>query len=197
MSDKKEIADWVLCLAHTAVERYLKDGVVWEPPVRELPDFLRQVRGAFTTLYDVSRGRKDLRGCIGIPLPVYPLAESIVRSAIEAAIDDPRFSPVSLEELPKLMFSVDILSPLKPIRTHDLDDLKRIIEIGKHGLIIKYRGRSGLLLPKVPVEFGWTVEEFLAHLCVKAGLPPVAYQNPQAELYMFSSDSFSDEMFIE
>ncbi len=191
------MADWVLCLAHTAVERYLKDGVVWKPPVRELPDFLRQVRGAFTTLYDVSRGRKDLRGCIGIPLPVYPLAESIVRSAIEAAIDDPRFSPVSLEELPKLMFSVDILSPLKPISTHDLDDLKKIIEIGKHGLIIKYQGRSGLLLPKVPVEFGWTIEEFLAHLCVKAGLPPGVYQDPQAELYMFRSDSFSDEMFIE
>ena len=191
------MADWVLCIAHTAIERYLREGVVWKPPIQKMPMFLQQTRGAFTTLYDISKGKKDLRGCIGIPLPIYPLAESITRSAVEAAVSDPRFNPISLEELPMLMFSVDVLSPLMPIATHDLNDLTTLIEIGKHGLVIKYKERSGLLLPKVPVEFGWTVEEYLAHLCLKAGLPPSTYQNPEAELFMFSSESFSDEMLIE
>ncbi len=190
------MADWVLCIAHTAVERYLRDGFIWKPPVHELPEFLRQVQGAFTTLYDVSRGRKDLRGCIGIPLPIYPLAETVARSAIEAATDDPRFHPVNLEELPKLMFSVDVLSPLMPITTHDPKKLKKVIRIGKHGLVIKYRGRSGLLLPKVPVEFGWSVEEYLAHLCIKAGLPPNAYLDTASELFMFESESFSDDLVM-
>jgi uncharacterized protein (TIGR00296 family) len=104
--------------------------------------------------------------------------------AVAAALDDPRFKPVTAEEVPDLDIDISVLTPL--VRVKDLDD----IVIGRDGLIIKKGYAQGLLLPQVAAEYGWTVEEFLEQTCHKAGLPGDAYKSDDAEIYKFSAQVF-------
>ena len=190
-------ADLALCIAHTAVDKYVIHGSRWEPDLSDAPEFLKEVRGAFVTLYRIDRGINNLRGCIGFPLPIYPLGKALALAAISAAVSDPRFPPLLPEELPKIEFSVDILSPLTPINEHDPEKLAKIIIPGKHGLVVKYKGFSGLLLPKVATEYGWGPLEFLEHTCMKAGLPRDFYLRKETEIYSFTSESYTDSELIE
>ncbi len=192
-----EEADLALCIAHTAVDKYLVEGERWEPNLTNAPEFLKEVRGAFVTLYRIDMGIENLRGCIGFPLPIYPLGKALALAAISAAVSDPRFPPVRVEELPLIEFSVDILSPLEKIDEHDPVKLAKIIIPGKHGLVVKYKGMSGLLLPKVATEYGWGPIEFLEHTCMKAGLPRNYYLKPETEIYLFTSESYTDKELIE
>ena len=137
-------------------------------------------RGVFVTLH--ARGR--LRGCIGIIEPVEPLVESIARCAAGAALQDPRFSPVRMEELPELRIEISLLSPLEPI-------LPENIEIGKHGLLISQGSKRGLLLPQVAVEHKLARDQFLEETCRKAGLNATAWQEPETTILGFTSEVFS------
>jgi len=128
-------------------------------------EHLAEHRGAFTTL----RIGGELRGCVGYVFPNYSLYRTIAETAVAAATNDTRFTPVTQEELPKLEYEISVLSPLQPIDPED-------VEVGKHGLVVTFGGRRGLLLPQVPVEHGWDREAFLAQTCVKAGLPADAWQ---------------------
>ena len=136
-------------------------------------------KGAFVTL----KNKGLLRGCIGIIEPLFALQETIIRAAISAACTDPRFPPISPGELHDLEVEISVLSPLKKI------DDPQYVEVGKHGLVISQNGRTGLLLPQVPVENNWTRTQFLEQACLKAGLPQNAWKKG-AEIYVFEAIVF-------
>jgi AmmeMemoRadiSam system protein A len=138
-------------------------------------------RGVFVTLH--ARGR--LRGCIGVIEAFEPLGESITRCAASAAFEDPRFSPVSQEEVRELQIELSLLSPPEPI-------LPQNIEIGKHGLLISQAAKRGLLLPQVAVQHKLGREQFLEETCRKAGLAAHAWQEPETQILGFTCEVFSE-----
>jgi len=126
-----------------------------------------------------------LRGCRGEIWPRSDLAHAVQRVAVLSALDDPRFPPVTVEELPHLEYEISVLSPLRPVERIEE------ITIGRDGLFILAGGRTGLLLPQVPVEQGWDRETFLRALCLKAGLPEDAWQWPDTRLLRFEAEVFA------
>ena len=139
--------------------------------------------GAFVTLH--LNGK--LRGCIGRMSAVTPLQKTVRIMAIEAAFGDPRFPPLQKSELSGISIEISALSPME--RCED----PRSVKVGVHGLYLMHRGRSGVLLPQVPVEQGWNLDEYLDYICVKAGLPPHSYREKGAELLTFTAIVFGDD----
>jgi AmmeMemoRadiSam system protein A len=168
----------LLGLAHRSIESAL-EGLEFElvPPNEHLAEH----RGAFTTLHLYGK----LRGCIGYVFPTQSLYRTVAETARAAAFDDPRFEPVELEEARRLKVEISVLSLLRPAAPHD-------VLVGKHGLVIQQGSRRGLLLPQVPVEWGWDRETFLAQTCLKAGLPSDAWMRG-AELQVFTAEVFGEE----
>lgn len=144
--------------------------------------------GIFVTL----NTQDDLRGCIGFPLP-RKLTDALSEAAIAAATQDPRFSPVEISELDKITFEVTVLTPPAEIKVDDPLQLPLKIKVGRDGLIIKQGYRSGLLLPQVPVEYGWSEEEFLDFTCQKAGLPDGCWKDKQTRVFSFEGIIFGEE----
>ncbi len=145
-------------------------------------------RGVFATWKSFPEG--GLRGCIGYPLPVRPLGQAIEEVAVAAAIDDPRFPPVSVQELDRLCVEVSILTVPIPVPPADRP---RSVRAGRDGVIVA-RGRSnGLLLPQVAVEEGWTDEQLLDATCGKAGLPAGAWRAPDVRVETFQAEVFGEE----
>jgi AmmeMemoRadiSam system protein A len=142
---------------------------------------LSELRGVFITL----RRHGRLRGCIGQPEAVEPLAQAAARCAIAAALDDPRFAPVSSQELPGIEIEISVLSLLLPMAAQD-------IEAGHHGVLIAHLGRRGLLLPQVVAEYGWSRERFLEETCVKGGMERDAWKDPAAQILGFTAEIFSE-----
>jgi AmmeMemoRadiSam system protein A len=138
--------------------------------------------GAFVTL----RIHSDLRGCIGYIEPRVALYKTVEEVAQKAAFEDPRFPPLTEEELLDLEIEISVLSPLQKISSVSE------IEVGKHGLVIDAGYTRGLLLPQVATEYGWSREEFLTHTARKAGLPPDAWKTRGVELFVFTSEVFSE-----
>jgi AmmeMemoRadiSam system protein A len=171
----------LLGLARQAIEARLGGRSLLEEPALGA---LAERRGAFVTLRRRSDG--ELRGCVGYVEPLYALAEAVTRAAVSAATADGRFAEVTLDEVPLLALDVSALGPLEPL-------VPNAVRVGIHGLIIRWQGRSGLLLPQVAVEHGWDAEAFLEHTCRKAGLPGDTWRQPDVELLGFSADVFGDE----
>jgi AmmeMemoRadiSam system protein A len=153
-----------------------------EPELPPATGALAQKRGAFVTLH---RRDGELRGCVGLMQSDRSLLETVARMAVAAAVDDGRFEPVRAAELDDLRIEISALGPLEPIRPED-------VEVGRHGLLIGYRGRRGVLLPQVPVEQGWDRETFLEHTCWKAGLPEGTWKEPGVELLGFTATVFGE-----
>lgn len=128
---------------------------------------LRQLAGAFVTLRDASGA---LRGCIGRTDASEPLADVVEAMAVSAATRDPRFPPVTADELPTLRIEVSVLSPASPCQPSD-------VVVGRDGLVVQRGARRGLLLPQVAIEQGWDREQFLVGVCRKAGLPAQAWRS--------------------
>ncbi len=173
--------------ARAVIENYLqgKDVIV-----EDYPEVFNEKRGCFCTLHTYPE--RELRGCIGFPEPILPLIEALKEAAISAATRDPRFPPVTLGEMDNIVVEVSILTKPELIRvTHPKEYLNEIV-IGRDGLIIEYGPYRGLLLPQVPVEYGWDVEEYLAHLCLKAGLPPDAWLLEGVKIYRFHAQIFEE-----
>lgn len=167
----------LLGLAHQSIEVSLAGRRLdLTPPTPHLAE----KRGAFTTLHLAGR----LRGCIGYVFPQHSLFRTIAETACAAAFDDPRFSPVTDAEAPGLVIEISVLSPTAPIRAED-------VIVGRHGLLVSLHGRRGLLLPQVPLEWGWDRETFLAQTCLKAGLAPDAWRQG-AELEGFTAEVFGE-----
>lgn len=171
-------------LARAELEKRI--GGSGEPPLPIPPVFSRK-RGVFVTL----TREGELRGCIGYPYPHLPLADAIRDAAVSAALGDPRFPPVDAGELPLLRVEVTILTPPE-LMQDDPEARPRTIEVGRHGLIVRGRGRSGLLLPQVPVEWGWNSREFLDHTCRKAGLAPGCWKEREVEIFTFEGQIFHE-----
>jgi len=145
--------------------------------------------GVFVTINDPS----GLRGCIGYPLPDKKLFNALTDAAISAATEDPRFPPVKLSEIDKITFEVSVLTPPIEIQIEDPLDYPKKIKVGKDGLIIKAGFNSGLLLPQVPIEYGWTEEQFLSQTCEKAGLSRDFWKNKEAQVLKFGGIVFKEE----
>jgi uncharacterized protein (TIGR00296 family) len=156
-------------------------------PVLCLTPVFNDKRGVFVTLTKAGQ----LRGCIGFPYPVMPLGDAIEDAAVAAATGDPRFPPVRKNELSSVRVEVTILSVPTLL---DVEQCRRpeMIEVGKHGLIVRGHGRSGLLLPQVATEYRWDSTTFLDHTCIKAGLPEHCWMNQNVEVLTFEGQIFTE-----
>jgi uncharacterized protein (TIGR00296 family) len=174
-------------LARTAVEKYIQESTI----IKSERD-TEEKAGVFVTLNYVTTSKKEyVRGCIGFPLPERPLYQGVVEAAIAAATEDPRFPPLDSQELDNIIFEISVLTPPERIKVSPAQYGKEI-EIGRDGLILQWRFGSGLLLPQVPVELKWDVEEYLANICFKAGAPPDIWLDPSSKLYKFQAIVFKE-----
>ena len=135
----------------------------------------------------------SLRGCIGYPLPIKKLSNAVIDSAIAAATEDPRFSPINPNELNNLIFEITVLTPPIEINVEKYEDYLSVIKVGRDGLIVENKQYSGLLLPQVPKEYGWDIEEFLAHTSEKAGLEKNAWKDQDTKVSRFEGIIFKEE----
>ena len=140
---------------------------------------LNEPRGAFVTLHALGH----LRGCIGVIEGRLPLLRAVAGNAAAAAVGDPRFPPVTPDELSNLTLEVSALTPLRPV------DGPAGIVIGRHGILLGRQGRQAVFLPQVATEQGWDLPTTLSQLCRKAGLPPDAWREG-ATLRVFEADVF-------
>jgi uncharacterized protein (TIGR00296 family) len=179
-------------LARNAVKEYLTAGKHLTPPQNTSKKLLEQC-GVFVTINKVKQGEKQLRGCIGYPYPTLPLVEAVIESAVDAATQDPRFYPLSLNELDAVVFEVSVLTPPEAITVKKPDEYVTKIKVGEDGLIVEKGVFKGLLLPQVPVEWEWDEEEFLCQCCIKAGLPPDSWLTKGTKIYKFQAIIFEEE----
>ena len=177
-ADKKAL----LAFAREAISRYLSKEAV--PMPRRFGPGAQQPRGVFVTL----KKRDRLRGCIGRMIPDKPLHELVGTVALQSALQDPRFKPVTLSELKDLEIEISVLTPMTPV-----PDAGHIV-VGRDGVLIRKAGRSAVFLPQVAPEQGWGRDEMLEHLCLKAGLPPGSWKQG-AELSIFQAVIFRESEF--
>ncbi len=173
--------------------KYAREVVEKKVKSNKIPDFNEKIfdekQGAFVTIHTYPEN--DLRGCIGIPTPVMKLKEAIAEGA-SSATRDPRFPPLTENELEKIIVEVTILTKPVEISVDKPQDYLKEIKIGRDGLIVKKGMFKGLLLPQVPVEQGWDKETFLSHTCIKAGLMPDAWFESDTKILKFSGQIFSE-----
>ncbi|MEM3005761.1 MAG: TIGR00296 family protein [Candidatus Bathyarchaeia archaeon] len=186
-----EEGEYLVKLARRAIETRLKTGEAIRPS--SASEKLTRRCGVFVTLNRVEDGAHILRGCIGFPYPVMPLAEAVVEAALGAAFEDPRFHPVSSDEMGHIAVEVSVLTPPETIKVEDPSEYPGKIVIGRDGLMVGRGVRRGLLLPQVAVEWGWDAEEFLTNCCLKAGLPPDAWLDKRTEVSRFQAIIFAEE----
>lgn len=187
----------VFILARTVIERYVKDGKFVSKsnlPI-ELTQKLKQPLGVFVTLFkkvpiiEMGQRDKELRGCIGYIWPIKPLYEAVIDNAVGACSKDHRFVPVREEELDSIEIEISVLTP--PRRVKSKDDIK----LGKHGIVLYVKGRQSVFLPHVATEFGWTLEETLDQLSMKAGLPANEWQRG-GQFDVFESVMFDEHDYM-
>ena len=174
--------------ARKAVTEFLSNGnrIKLESDIEEKFSFNS---GVFVTLNNPG----GLRGCIGFPMPEKKLSHAIIEGAIAAATEDPRFPSVKTNELNDIVFEVTVLTPPVEIDVSDPTEYLEKIKVGRDGLIIRHSFSSGLLLPQVPVQYGWDVEEFLQHICEKAGLARDTWKNESVKIEKFEGIIFKEE----
>ena len=170
-----------------AVKEYLETGK-YEVPETNFEN-LKVNGGVFVT---IKKG-DELKGCIGNIQGTQPLINATCSSAISAATGDPRFKPLTLEELSGVSFEISVLTIPEEIVVMHPQEYPTKIKVGRDGLIIKHGPWSGLLLPQVPVEWGWDAEEFLNNLCMKANLPITTWLDKKTKLYSFQAQVFKEK----
>ena len=190
-------------LAREAVKTYIEKGKKIDPPF-DYPEKFNEKCGVFVTLKTFTKKQdkieKNLRGCIGFPYPTYSLIEAIIDSAINSAINDSRFhppfgpGPVVSEELNNIVFEISILTPPELLEVKDPKEYLTKIKIGQDGLIAQRGPYRGLLLPQVPVEWKWEVEEFLEHTCNKAFIPSDCWKKSDTKIFTFQAIIFEEVM---
>jgi len=176
VEERKEL----LTLARRSISDYIKTGI--KPEIEDIPEKFGMNRGAFVTLHK----KGVLRGCIGYPLPVMPLYKAISDNALSAAFEDPRFPPVSGEEMGEIDIEISVLTI--PEKVNDYSEVR----VGEDGIIVSKHGYRGLLLPQVPVEQGWTLEQYISYGCMKAGLPDNEWKKG-VEIEVFQAEVFGEK----
>ena len=179
---------YLVTTARSTVESFLTEGR--RRQAHDVPPRFREKRGAFVTIRTHPAG--ELRGCIGRPYPSEPLIDAVRDSAADAALNDPRFDAVTASELPSLTFEVSILTEPEHVVVRSPLDLKKAVVIGRDGVIVEWRGGSGLLLPQVPVEEKWDIDAYLSYACMKAGATPDLWLSNQIRLYSFQAVVFGE-----
>jgi AmmeMemoRadiSam system protein B/AmmeMemoRadiSam system protein A len=174
----------LLILARRTIEFYLQNGQVPTPEQFGIAvtDAIKTRRAAFVTLNKNS----DLRGCIGDVFPRQSLYKSVIANAINAAVNDWRFSPVTQDELAGIKIEISALTVPQPIDSYNQ------IRLGTDGIVLNKAGYSALFLPQVAPEQKWTIEETLTHLSIKAGLPPDGWKK-DASFLVFQAEVFGEE----
>lgn len=184
--------EFLVKLAREAVEKYLKIGKIIKIP-KKLTDNLTQRCGVFITISSLGLGKKELRGCIGYPYPTTMLAQAVIECAISSAVQDPRFAPLSTDELDKIVFEISVLTPPELVKIRNSKDLPSRIKVGEDGLIVESGLQKGLLLPQVPIEWNWDEGEFLSQCCIKAGLLPDSWLTKSTRIHKFRAIIFEEE----
>jgi AmmeMemoRadiSam system protein A len=174
----------LLEIARCAIAAELKSTS--HPSMTHHSEALDRRSGVFVTL----RMGDDLRGCIGYIEPLFPLARAVQDAAVKAAMEDPRFKPVTPQEMKNITIEISVLSPLS-----ELQDTEKI-EIGRHGLVIDAGYRRGLLLPQVATEYQWDRKQFLKQISLKAGLQPDAWKQKGIKLFTFTVEKFDESEFV-
>ena len=169
----------LLGMARQAIETYLVQGKILQPQASD--PALDHLAAAFVTLTP----RGELRGCIGLTEPLFPLSRTVTQCAIAAATSDPRFPPLKASEFQEVEIEISVLSPLREIK--DPTEIK----VGRDGILIEKKGRRGLLLPQVATEYHWDRKTFLEETCHKAGLPADAWKEG-ARIFIFSAEIFHE-----
>lgn len=185
----EEEGKFLLKLARKSIEYYLTYRSILPIDERDIPfDNLKRKGASFVTI-ETKYG--NLRGCIGSIIPYRPLYEDVVHNAVSAAVSDPRFPPLTLEELPNVKIKVSVLTYPKPLIYKDWKDLLEKLKPFEDGVIIKYKNHSATFLPDVWEEIP-EKELFLSHLCLKAGLPPDFWKTGRLEVYTYKTIRFSE-----
>lgn len=174
-----DLKDYIIKLVRQTLEKYLKEGKIISPP-SDIPECLKKRAGVFVSLHKKSTG--ELRGCIGTIVPTTSnIAEEIIKNAISAATEDPRFLPLTTSELEDIEISVDILSPLEEVK-----DIKKDLDPKKYGVVVEKGWRRGVLLPDL--EGVDTIEEQLGIALAKAGIS----SSEDFKVYRFSVERFKE-----
>ena len=186
-----EVGVYLVRLARRSVEYYLEHGRRMRVP-DDAPPLTLRPGAAFVTIetYYGPR-RRELRGCIGFVEPVKPLAETVIEVALESAFNDPRFPPLRREELDTVTFEVSVLSRLEEAPRDPRGRLSFVL-VGRDGLVVERGPFKGLLLPQVPVEHAWDEETFLSETCIKAGLWPDCWLDPETRVYRYRAASWRE-----
>jgi AmmeMemoRadiSam system protein A len=175
-------SDW---LALVEIARRAISSVILERRLPDLPPYpaaLSEPRGAFVSLYCGG----ILRGCVGQVESPGLLADVVVRSAINAAVYDSRFTPISGEEVASLEIEISVLTALERI-------LPEAIVSGQHGLMVVRESSKGLLLPQVATERKWSGQRLLEETCIKAGLARDAWRDPATLVFGFTAEIYSEK----
>jgi AmmeMemoRadiSam system protein A len=172
----------LLQIARKAVEAYLSGRMPRPPKIVS-----RGVQGSYGIFVSIHRD-DALRGCIGNVYPAAPLYRSAAECAVAAAVGDPRFMPMTMDELHDVHFEISVLSPMEPV-----SDISKI-EIGTHGILVSKKTARGLLLPQVATAYGWDRERFLQETCKKAGLRPDDWK-ADATIHCFKAMIFDERQF--
>jgi uncharacterized protein len=178
---------FLLKIARKAIEEFVKNKRIIT--CDDCPEELKVKKGVFVTIY---KGKeKSLRGCIGIPYPEGTLIENVIKAAISSTLD-PRFKPLGEDELDDISLEISILSEPKLIKVKNPKEYLEKIEKGKDGLIIEDGINSGIFLPQVWKEIP-DKKEFLANLCLKAGMMPDSWLSKNINLYKFEAKIISED----
>ena len=191
MKESREFSNFdgekLVKMARKAVTEFLRNN-------SKISDIIFNSKFNFSSGVFVTLNKQDsLRGCIGFPLPVKRLSDGLVDAAISAATQDTRFNPVTIDELDKIIFEVTVLTPPIEIKVEQPSEYLTEIKVGKDGLIVENTYTSGLLLPQVPTEYDWKVEEFLEYTCQKAGLEKDAWKDKETKISKFQGIIFKEK----
>ncbi len=186
-----ELGEYLVRLARRSVEYYMEHGRRMPTP-SDAPEKARRPGAAFVTIetYYGPRSR-ELRGCIGFVAPIKPLVDAVIDVALEAAFEDPRFPPLRREELDTVTFEVSVLSQLEEAPKDPSGRLSFVV-VGRDGLVVERGPYKGLLLPQVPIEHGWDEETFLSETCIKAGMWPDCWLDPETRVYRYRAAAWRE-----
>ncbi len=180
---------FLLKLARKTIQQKNKDNILTSAEINELSSVLKENRGCFVTL---TKNNHDLRGCIGYILPIAPLYKAVIDNAYSAAFSDPRFPPVSGDEIDDLHLEISVLTVPEKLDYNGKADLLKKLEPLKDGVIIKKSFFSATFLPQVWEQLP-EKEDFLDHLCLKAGMNPNEWEKGTLEIEIYHAEVFEEE----
>ncbi len=179
----EEEKQWLLRLARSTIEGAFKNDI---PYPTDVPEIWKEKRGVFVTLTE----RGQLRGCIGYIEPIKEVWRAVIDNAQAAAFQDPRFPPLSREELPQIHIEISLLTVPKLIDKHG-DELKDFLQPGKHGLVLERGYNRATFLPQVWEQLP-SKEEFLSQLCLKAGMEPTCWKDKNTKVYVYEDEAIEE-----